>query len=275
MAKNPTDAIEAQDLGEHRYLFYESHGLEPHDSLNLSPFYVASFWWAASGPMWPMGVAGLHIRARFAFRKLLDLTHLFAGRETGALCIHYGKRMVHYSGFTPRYWRFPFLADADLQIGDTWTDPNHRGKGLAGFALQQILRTMRAPGRRFWYVVGRENHASIRVAERLQFEPAAVGDWHKPWGIKLFGSYVPVSAMRSDIRLEGHHIESHPRLRSEALAGLSILEELGGAVAVGRANTDEKAAESGRREAVLPDGPDVGRAVVDQLGRAPRRTLVS
>jgi GNAT superfamily N-acetyltransferase len=129
------------------------------------------------------------MRARFAFRYLLDYAGLFSNREAGTLCIHYGNRLVHYSGFTPRYWRFPFLADQDLQIGDTWTDPAHRGKGLAGYALEEIMEIKQAPGRGFWYVVEDKNAPSIRVVERAGFELLGIGTWRKPWGIKLLGSY--------------------------------------------------------------------------------------
>ena len=107
------------------------------------------------------------------------------------MCIYRAGRLVHYTGFTPRYWRFPFLSQRDLLIGDSRTDPKHRGKRLASFALQHILMMKREQGRCFWYVVGNDNRASIRVAERLQFGLAGVGRWRKPLGIKLLGSYVP------------------------------------------------------------------------------------
>jgi len=115
---------------------------------------------------------------------------LFANREVGALCIHHGGRLIHYSGFTPRYWRFAFLTDRDLQIGDTWTDPEHRGKGLAGYALQEIIDIKQTQGRRFWHVVGDANRASIRVVEKAGFGLVGKGSWNKPSGIKLLGSYV-------------------------------------------------------------------------------------
>jgi RimJ/RimL family protein N-acetyltransferase len=116
--------------------------------------------------------------------------HLFAGSGSGALLIYDRRRLVHYSGFTPRYWRFPFVADDDFQIGDTWTDPAHRGRGLASFALQRVVMTLAKPGRRLWYVVEDINKPSIRVVEKAQFILAAKGAWVRPWGLKLAGAYV-------------------------------------------------------------------------------------
>jgi RimJ/RimL family protein N-acetyltransferase len=163
----------------------------PHESAILPPGYSVTVWSPAATKAWPSGAAGGNVRARFAFRWLLDRAHLFASREVGAVCIYRAGRLVHYSGFTPRYWRFPFLSERDLQIGDTWTHPEHRGKRLASFALQQIVTMKREQGRTFWYVVGNDNRASIRVVERLQFGLAGAGRWRKPLGIKLLGSYVP------------------------------------------------------------------------------------
>jgi RimJ/RimL family protein N-acetyltransferase len=120
----------------------------------------------------------------------LHRLHLFAGRGSGVLLIYDRRRLVHYSGFTPRYWRFPFIADGDFQIGDTWTDPAHRARGLASFALQTIVTTLAKPGRRLWYVVEDINKPSIRVVEKAGFTLAAEGTWIKPWGLKLAGAYV-------------------------------------------------------------------------------------
>jgi len=173
-----------------RYLFYRTLGLSPQDHLTLPSGYSASMWWPSRRRLWPSGVSDLRSRARFAFRFLLDRAGFFSNCEVGALCIHHGHRLVHYSGFTPRYWRFPFLPDADLQIGDTWTDPAHRGRGLASYAVEEILEIKQRPDRRFWYVVGKENFPSIRVVERARFELVGVGEWRRPLGLKLLGSYI-------------------------------------------------------------------------------------
>jgi RimJ/RimL family protein N-acetyltransferase len=177
-----------------RYLFYRSLGFAVLEHLDLPCGYTASLWWPSLRKPWPSGMKSLRTRARFAFRSVLDRAHIFATCEVGAVCVYYADQCVHYSGFTPRYWRFPFLADRDLQIGDTWTDPRHRGKGLAGYALGEILDMKEMRGRAFWYVVSDSNPRSIRVAERADFKLASVGDFHKRWGINLLGAYIPQDA---------------------------------------------------------------------------------
>jgi RimJ/RimL family protein N-acetyltransferase len=171
------------------YLFY-IHSSEGEVRAELPAPYSYSVWRPLPWRPWLPGKSKLKIKLRFLFRSALHHLRLFRGRECGALCVFYGGSLVHYSGYTPRYWRFPFLQDSDLQIGDTWTEPSHRGKGLALFALLEIIRIKRKPERRFWYVVGALNAPSIRVVEKSAFSLVGKGTFVVPLGIKLLGSYV-------------------------------------------------------------------------------------
>src|SRR5206468_682933 len=114
-------------------------------------------------------------------------------------CLFWNEKLVHFSEFTPRYWRFPFLEDNDIQIGDSWTDPMHRGRGLRKFAVDRIVRLLEQPGRRFWCAVESTNRSSIRAIESAQFAPVARGRFVKPWGLGLLGAY-RVDAVRSPAR---------------------------------------------------------------------------
>jgi RimJ/RimL family protein N-acetyltransferase len=179
-----------------RYLFYLGDGRERLASSPLPPGYTSLIWLASDGRIWPQGKCGILTRLKFLFRFSLFQLRLLADRECGAICVFADRRLVHYSAFTPRYWRFPFLKDGDIQIGNTWTHPAHRARGLASFALGQILGLKQRPGRRFWYVVGVHNSPSIRVIEKAGFAIAGRGRFIKPWGIKLFGAYRMESAER-------------------------------------------------------------------------------
>lgn len=187
-----------QTRPEPHYLFYcytcgpeeQSRNVREEIGGGLHPPYSWTVWRPRIWPALPSGLPNQRFRLRFLFRWALHRLHLFAGRGSGVLLIYDRRRLVHYSGFTPRYWRFPFIADGDFQIGDTWTDPAHRARGLASFALQTIVTTLAKPGRRLWYVVEDINKPSIRVVEKAGFTLAAEGTWIKPWGLKLAGAYV-------------------------------------------------------------------------------------
>lgn len=76
----------------------------------------------------------------------------------------------------------------DLQVGDTWTAEDERGKGLAKAALGYILHHY--PQTTFWYLCDEENHASRKVVEHFGFRIFGRGYRSKKWGVALFGQYV-------------------------------------------------------------------------------------
>ncbi len=194
--------LESLDLAA----FRSERGLDPHylfycytcgpgeggeiDGGGLRSPYSWTIWRPRSWPALPPGLSSIRIKLRFLFRWAVHRLHLFAGSGCGVLLVYERGELVHYSGFTPGYWRFPFVVGEDFQIGDTWTRPADRGKGFALFAVRAIVRTLARPGRRLWYVVGATNASSIRVAEKAKFTLAGEGTWVKPWKLKLIGFYV-------------------------------------------------------------------------------------
>jgi RimJ/RimL family protein N-acetyltransferase len=130
-------------------------------------------------PLWPFGVwtSMHHLR-------------VFANREYSLLLIYRGDRLLHRSGVFPRYRRFPFMAEDDLQIGDVWTDAANQNRGLASFAIQQILRAKAKPGRSIWYIVDAANLSSIRIVEKLGFLRVGVGARSKRPGFGLLDQFV-------------------------------------------------------------------------------------
>ena len=63
--------------------------------------------------------------------------------------------VAHYSVLHPKYFRFPFMGQDDLQIGGFWTEPRFRGMGLATFAVEAILRSEERKTVTYWYVARR------------------------------------------------------------------------------------------------------------------------
>jgi RimJ/RimL family protein N-acetyltransferase len=157
------------------YLFYRFDAGQPPASEPVDdPGFAMELWKPSFRTPWPRG-ASANRRLHFLFRTLLHLTRMFASRDSGAMVLYEGMQLVHYSAFTPCYWRFPFLAPGDLQVGDTWTQPSYRGRGLARRALRGLLKLLAQPGRSIWYVVEDVNRPSIRVAEDCGFRLAGIG----------------------------------------------------------------------------------------------------
>ena len=95
-------------------------------------------------------------------------------------------RRLHRLIITPRWFRFPFMARGDLQLGDLWTDPAARGQGLARAAIAEALR-LTAQADQVWYLVDARNIASARLAESAGFQLHGMGRRTRPLGLDLAG----------------------------------------------------------------------------------------
>ena len=120
---------------------------------------------------------------------LFHLLRIFRNREYAVLLIRHGEKWVHRSVVTPGYFRFPFMEPNDLQVGDVWTAESERNKGLASWALSEILSADTIRKRCYWYLTEVSNGASIRVAERAGFRLAAAGIRTSRCGIQLLGTF--------------------------------------------------------------------------------------
>jgi RimJ/RimL family protein N-acetyltransferase len=126
----------------------------------------------------------------FGVWTAMHYLQLFANREYGVLVVYHEGRSVHRSALFPRYARFPFMAREDLQIGDVWTDPGHRNRGLASFAIQRLVQAKARRGRRIWYLVESGNAPSVRAVAKLGFVRAGTGTRTKRLGLAVFGQFV-------------------------------------------------------------------------------------
>ena len=125
----------------------------------------------------------------YAVWALFHALHVFANRDYAILVVYDHGRVLHQSCVFPRWSRFPFMKPFDLQIGDTWTDPEYRGKGIAAAAIRRIVDEMARPGRSFWYVCEESNDASIRVIEKAGFERVGSGVKLPRLGLSILGYY--------------------------------------------------------------------------------------
>ena len=151
----------------------------------LAPDYEVEFWTPRRFVMRPKGLPAMP----FAVWGLFHHAHIFSNRDYGIILIRRAGMLVHRSCVFPRYFRFPFMARADLQVGDTWTAPEERGKGLGKWALASAVCRCRARGTTLWYVCDEWNDASAAVASRVGFQCVGRGARNKWHGIDLFGHF--------------------------------------------------------------------------------------
>ena len=115
---------------------------------------------------------------------------IFSNPSYSVFVIYNKDLLVHRSHVFPPYFRFPFMAERDIQIGDTWTHPDFRGHGLATFALFEIVRRYSSSNLCIWYVVEETNLSSVKVATKVGFSLIGKGTRTKKFGLSLFGQYI-------------------------------------------------------------------------------------
>jgi RimJ/RimL family protein N-acetyltransferase len=115
--------------------------------------------------------------------------HVFRSRAFTVILVSREGRLIHRSSVFPPYFRFPFMRQADVQIGDTWTDEGERGRGIATAAIGVALALPQSRGGDVWYVVEEHNRASIRAVEKAGFALVGRGDRFPRLGLKALGYY--------------------------------------------------------------------------------------
>jgi RimJ/RimL family protein N-acetyltransferase len=137
----------------------------------------------------------LHIRPRGAplfpyfVWWIFHYLHVFGNRGYSIVVIRSAKELVHRSCVFPKYFRFPFMKRDALQIGDTWTRPDYRGRGLASIALIYVVEQLGSKYRPFWYIVASDNHASVRAVMKSGFELIGKGQRYSRLGVGVLGYF--------------------------------------------------------------------------------------
>jgi RimJ/RimL family protein N-acetyltransferase len=170
------------------YVFYSlPKDSGPGPAPELPPGYEAVLWRPGLIRLAPSGDS---LQPVYVFWWLLHHLRVFSGRGYAVLIIRHGGRIVHRSCVLPYHVRLPFMERDDLFVGNVWTDPAHRGRGLATYALQYVVHHLRRKSGKVWYVVGEDNAPSVRVAEKAGFVRVGEGQRKECLGLGFLGTYV-------------------------------------------------------------------------------------
>jgi hypothetical protein len=169
-------------------LFYYKDGNcnvdRPSPQLRDNP-YSEELWKPSLGQLVPRGMD----KYPFLVWSLMSNLRLFASTGYCLWLICHNNLLVHRTCVFPRYFRFPFMSENDLQIGDTWTLPEYRCRGLATQAIFSVLAHKNSPDRKFWYVTEENNISSIKVIEKAGFIKYGYGMRNKRLGLSILGSF--------------------------------------------------------------------------------------
>jgi len=148
--------------------------------------YAAEFWIPRGIALRPYGVGLMPFTI---WSAVFHHGRIFRNRSYQLVLIRKDGELVHRSCIFPGYFRFPFMASQDLQIGDTWTAPTERGKGLASWALTAAIEKLASNGKTIWYICDHDNEASIGVARKAGMNLVGWGVRTRRFGVNLLGEF--------------------------------------------------------------------------------------
>lgn len=89
------------------------------------------------------------------------LLYLIIWRRQGKSYEHYlvydRERLIHRCTVLPKYYRYPFMGNNDIQIGPYWTADGYRGQGICPIMICKIMNKYKFK-KKYAYVVMRENN---------------------------------------------------------------------------------------------------------------------
>jgi GNAT superfamily N-acetyltransferase len=124
---------------------------------------------------------------KFALWWLLHFSGIFRNRHYTVLIVRRNGHPVHRTCLVPKYFRWPFMSDSDLQVSSTWTDTDHRCLGIATYTLQHAVSEWAKEGRTLWYVTHADNAPSLSVCRNLGFRVKTAANRTSRFGVRLLG----------------------------------------------------------------------------------------
>lgn len=107
---------------------------------------------------------------KYIFYWLFHQCGVFRNKNYSAYLLFDEKKLISSLLVVPKYFKWPFMSDNDVQFTYVMTDSNYKGQGLAGVLINQAMKNLSKKADSFWYVTDTKNKASMRVAEKLGFK---------------------------------------------------------------------------------------------------------
>lgn len=125
----------------------------------------------------------------FAAWWALHKIRVFKSGTYGVLLGVHDGEVVHRSCLMPAWYRWPYMADGDVQVSNTWTHPDFRGRGLAVETLRRVIEATHE-SRTIWYSAHLNNEQSISVGRRAGMTEHAHAVRTKALGLRVLGQFV-------------------------------------------------------------------------------------
>lgn len=101
--------------------------------------------------------------------------HIFRNENLQIWLFYIKDEIAHFFCVVPKYYRWPFMSENDVQIAYVVTAKKFRGNNIAYNAIAKAINDLKVDGD-IWYVTDSNNYASQKLAEKLGFEFFANGE---------------------------------------------------------------------------------------------------
>jgi len=127
-------------------------------------------------------------RFPYAVWWLFHYVGVFRNDQYRIFLVREGRAVVHRSCVFPPFFRFPFMAPGDVQVGDVWTLEARRGRGLSSAALKHIVASY--ADRSVWFLCEEGNQASAALARSAGMQLVGIGAREPRFGLGMLGQFV-------------------------------------------------------------------------------------
>lgn len=112
---------------------------------------------------------------RTIFRNNKPFTNIYWLLNTFGKCwvysIYKDSQIIHYSYVTKRCYKFPFMRNDDIQIGNCYTKVGFRGKKIYPFVVQEVINDfdMKNNSHDVYMLIDQENSSSRKAMQSIGF----------------------------------------------------------------------------------------------------------
>jgi len=109
---------------------------------------------------------------KYVFYSLFHWASVFRNRDYCSLSVNVKGEPKASMLVVPTHFRWPFMAQDDLQFTYVITSAAARRQGWASYLVREGIRQFAREGRSIWYVTDTNNLASQKLAEKSGFDLA-------------------------------------------------------------------------------------------------------
>ena len=106
---------------------------------------------------------------KYILYYIFHLLGIFKNRDYCSVLVYAEGHIIASLLLVPKYFKWPFMNNEDLQFTYVLTKANYRGKNLAALMIDFGFQATKNSKRKYWYVTTQDNVSSQRVAAKVGF----------------------------------------------------------------------------------------------------------